>query len=379
MSTLAVEPQPSPFAPCRRDLLIIAAVALIVRVLIVLAAARVMHQPVGEFSTWGDAPSYIAQAQAMRGDTSHLTDFDRRTFPGYSVFIAVVSKVGIPLVPAAMAIPWICAAIAAAAAAVLFGDRRIGYAMAVLTPHYLSYSSMPMSESSLLAFLMVGMLVGGCGSLPAVFFGALLIGFSGVIRPMSCFGAAGYITYEFFRGRRLHAIVAAVGAGAVVAASVILMHLWTGDALHGVHVYVSDPKAYNGQLLTWPFHSLIATPFRVDLPYLKRAKILYVWIHVIVTLSGCAIVVGRVLRAKREDRPPHALDVLSIPWLVGNTLFVLCVGDKWGFFAFARFIVPALPALFWAYRNYLPSRWWAWVLIALPSMALAVDSVKRMN
>src|SRR4051794_30817279 len=91
-----IELTPSPrFTPTARDLLMIAALALIVRVIIVLAAARVMHQPVREFSTWGDAPSYIAQAYSMRGDNSHMTDFDRRTFPGYAVLIAVVSKFGV--------------------------------------------------------------------------------------------------------------------------------------------------------------------------------------------------------------------------------------------------------------------------------------------
>jgi len=66
---------------------------------------------------------------------------------------------------------------------------------------------------------------------------------------------------------------------------------------------------------------------------------------------------------------------LCFVWLLGNTAFVLCIGDKWGFECFPRFTVPAMPAFFWSIRRILPRGVWPWTAIAVVSAAIAIFSV----
>jgi hypothetical protein len=394
--SLADEPRTSalPLADVDRprprgvELLAICLTAIAVRVAIVAAAAALglpwaQHSPhptVSKFwhhALWGDGYAYVAQAEAMREPDAPLDEFDRRAFPGFPALIAIANLAGVPINRAVLLIPWLCAGIAAATTAILFRDRRMGWAMSFLTPHYLTYSAMPMTEGILLAFTVGGICVARYRPGWAAIVGGLLIGYAGMIRPMACFAAGGYVCYELVRGRIWRAGVASLGAAGVVLMGIVLMYLWTRDPFAGVRIYAHHPDAYNGHLLTWPFHSLLVMPFDRDvLPNLKFAKVAYVWGQLAVVLAACWILVARVVRERRHADP---LDVLCIPWLLGNTAFVVCVGDKWGFLAFSRFILPALPPLFWAFRRVLPSRWWVWAIIAAPSLAIAVDSVRRMN
>lgn len=365
------------------ELLAIALVTTGLRVLVAFISAAIMHQSVLAFASqneeigWGDAPSYTIQAKAMAGDiTVHdITDpYHWRVFPGFPAMIAVVHKLGVPLNIAALVIPWISAGIAAAAAAALFNDMRIGWALSVLIPHYLTYSAMPMTEAPLLALLLCGLIL-ACRGHPLI--GGLLIGYGGLVRPVACFALAGYVLYAFWVNKRLAAILTSLAAGAVVAAGILLLHHWTGgNAFRGVNVYANHPGAYNGQLFTWPFHSLIATMFDPKLPYLKTGKIIYVWTHVIIMLSACGLLVWRFTHRKPQC---DTGDILALPWVVLNTIFVLCVGSKWGFLAFHRFAIPALPGVFYAFRSWLPRKRWVWAVIAVPSLIIAVDSVRRMN
>jgi hypothetical protein len=139
-----------------------------------------------------------------------------------------------------------------------------------------------------------------------------------------------------------------------VLAGVFALHAWTGDASHGVRVYASNPGAYGGdRMFTWPFKSLIFTPL-YD-PQVSAGRIAYIWTHVVLTLGAIVMLARRCSQSS-----PAAVDVLALVWLVGNTAFVLCIGSYWGFQHFPRFIIPAMPALFWAWRGALPDRWYLW-------------------
>src|SRR5207237_9645687 len=110
-----------------------------------------------------------------------------------------------------------------------FRDRRMGWPMSLLTPHYLTYSSMPMTEGILLAFTVGGICVAKYRPRWAAVIGGLLIGYGGMIRPMACFAAAGYVCYELARGRIRRAGVAAMAASGVDLVGIVLMYLWTHD------------------------------------------------------------------------------------------------------------------------------------------------------
>lgn len=113
------------------------------------------------------------------------------------------------------------------------------------------------------------------------------------------------------------------------------------------------------------------TPFRVHVPVWK---IVYIWMHVFITVGGCLLLARQALDVKEPDRN---LALLGAPWLVGNTLFVFTVGQSWGFHEFHRYILPALPPLLWAYRRYFPTRVLSLTAVVAGSFALAPFAIPR--
>ena len=286
-------------------------------------------------------------------------------FAGYPALIAIVHKLYIPLPIAALLVTWISTGVAVIGAGRLFGDRRVAYARVCLIPHYLVNSSLGMSEAPLLAVVLVGLLL--ARSEHPIFAG-LVLGFGGLIRPMACFAVAG-VLYVWLRRRQWNSIILLGGTAAtVVAAGVLALHFWTGDALQGERVYANHPGAYAGHMILFPFQSLIMTPFNEPTTV---GKIVYIWVHVVITLSACVLITRRVLILKSWD----ARDAISWPWLVGNTLFVLCIGSAWGFRHFPRFTIPAAPAMFWTLRRYLPRHLGIWIAIGVMVFVYAVVGV----
>ena len=351
-----------------RELVFMACCAVLIRAALFMLGTHVNGWSVDDFVRLRDGSSYIHLAQAFRGDQSVLSSFDRRVFPGYPALIAAVSLVGISIPVAALALCWLATGVTAALTAVLYDDLRVGWAIVMLTPSYLMYTTTVMSEGVLLAFTVGGLVL---FYRSRVALGSGLLGYAGLIRPMACFAVAGAAVERVQRNRR-SAMVVCLLSGAVVGLGVLLMRLWSGDALQNVRIYANDDKAYAGQLFALPFESLIMTPIRYHVPLWKIA---YIWAYVVVTLTGCVIVVRRV-RAP-ADAKEQRLASLNAPWLIGNTAFVLVVGHIWGFQEFHRFIVPALPPLLWVFREYYPKRLSAWIPIAGLSFVMALFGLLR--
>jgi hypothetical protein len=354
-----VDAQPATLVPSRLELYAMAAAAVAFRVAVFACVTLWFGVPLDRYVAKGDTTSYLANARAMLGDAAGMTEYDRRVFPGYPGLIAVAGAIGIPLPWAALGITWLSAGVAATGAAALFGDRRVGWAMVALLPHYTINSAIGMTEAPLLALCSVGLLLarggsedGGSGRGRAALAG-MLLGSAGLVRPVACFAVLGAIAADLVQGRRARALVLGAVAAVVVLAGFLALHAWTGDATRGVRVYANDPGAYGGQMFVWPFKSVIFTPL-YD-PQVSAARVVYIWAHVLLTLGAIALLARRCMR-----RPSVAPDALALTWLTGNTAFVLCIGSYWGFHHFPRFIIPAMPALFWAWRGALPDRWYLW-------------------
>ncbi|MFL5616098.1 MAG: hypothetical protein ACJ796_20700 [Gemmatimonadaceae bacterium] len=365
---MVLEQTSSENVPARRDLIAIVITAIVVRGVLFLVAAKLRGWTAADFANLRDGSSYLHLAEALRGHASALTHFDRRVFVGFPSLIAVMSAFGVPLYAAALGINWVACGLSAALVAILYHDSRLGWAMAFLTPSYLMYSALAMSESTLLLF--------SVGGLVAFFrdrsmFGGILLGVAGIIRPTACFAVVGAAVARIRQNWRATFMVCAV-SGMVVVVSLLLMQLWSGDALQSIKIYSSDSSAYAGHPFALPFESLVMTPRRFNVPLWKTA---YIWLHVAVTIIGCVLV---VLDARRcLDPEERALARLNAGWLIGNTAFVLCIGHIWGFQEFHRFILAALPPLLWAYRRFYPQGLLQWSLPAAVSFAMAVIGVIR--
>jgi hypothetical protein len=361
--TAAAEPQ----APATgRSLLVLFVIAVLLRVGVFLAASHIYHIPLAQYAVKGDGGSYLAYASAILGDSSQLTEYDRRVFPGYPALIALGHLCGVSLPLAALLIDWISAGVAVVAAGLLFVERRVAWAMVFLVPHYLTNSSLAMSEAPLLAITLVGLLLMVRGR--HVLIGGVLLGFAGLIRPMACFAVFGVIIALLTQRRLRDLFIGAAGAAAVFAAGVIALHLLSGDALRGVRIYHNSPRTYGGEIFVLPFQSLLTTPAR---EHVSVGFVVYIYAHVIIVLSACTVLALRALRRSSMI----VLDLLALGWLGGNTLFQLCIGSGWGFRHFPRFAIPAQPALFRALHPYLPRRVWPWILAAAGIFYMAVECV----
>jgi hypothetical protein len=243
-------------------------------------------------------------------------------------------------------------------------------------PQYVINSSLAMSEAPMLALSLIGLYLAwpDTANRRRTLAGGAILGLAGLVRPMACFAAAGCVIALLTRkeGRRAAAI--AVAAGLTVLAGILALQLWSGDALRGIRIYQNSPQTYAGHLLAWPFKSLLLTPFR-ERGTVETWSIPYIWAHVLIVLLACGLLLRRWKRVQTLHAPLDARDALVTPWLLGNTLFVLCIGSGWGFRHFPRFTIPALPALFWALRGWLPRATWAWLALGAAAFAVGVAGV----
>lgn len=345
-----------------------ALLAVALRVALFAVASAMAGTGFSDYARAADGYQYLAYARAWLGDGAELLAHPHygRFFPGYPMLIAALHGIGIPIAAAALLPSWLAAGAVAVLGARVFEDRRVGWALAALTPSYVFSGSLISTEALCLLLSLAG--IWSLRTLPA----GIAFGLGGLFRPVAVFALLGAAVADLLTGKLRRAIAVTALAGATVAAGLTAVHLRFGDAFMSIRRYAEDPQAYGGgEMLTWPFRSLVTVPLTTPV---AAWKIVFVAVHALAVLGGCVLAVLQWRRAAPEDRPLAALAGL---WLGGNTLYVLSIGGVWGFHDFPRFIVPALPPLFWLYRGVLPSRIWMWIGIGILSVALALPPAVR--
>jgi hypothetical protein len=346
--------------------------ALGLRLLLFFSITALEHISTTDVASLADGGSYLVYADAILGDRAKLLQdpWSQRVFPGYPAVIAFTHLLGFSAPIGALIVNWLASGLAAGATAMLFGDARLGWGMATLTPAYLMYSTMAMTEPTLLLFSLLGLILAERRvPIPA----GLLLGFAGIIRPVACFAVIGYLAYLALHRRWREAVSIGVLSSVVVGVGLVGVQLFLGDALRSYHVYANEPGAYGGHLLSLPFHSLILTPLTNPVP---GWKIVYIWGCVTLALTSCALLAWRWWKAHRSGANARWLPLAAL-WAFGNTLFALSLGGIWGFHEFHRFMLPALPALLLGYQELLPRRAGTWLLVAVLSATTALYGLHR--
>jgi hypothetical protein len=366
------------FRPTNRALLgmFLAAVAL-------RAALAVLSMWAGDltllqFASIRDGSQYLAIMQAWLGHDTALhalgpdaAAYTQRllVFPLYPAVAALFhGGFGLPLEWAALLPNWLLAGLIAPLGARILNDSRVGWALAVLTPSVLLSSVLISSEAVAVAFALLALaLARDDRPMPA----GIALALAGLGRPVALFAALGIFVMMLARGRARRGALLGLTALVAYALGMAIVQWRFGPVLASVQAYTESEAAYGGGgLLAAPFWSLIDTPRSFNVaPW----KVGYIYLHVVIVLVGCVWMLWHLDTARGRER--HLALALAL-WLWGNTLFVLCIGDRWGFDEFHRFITPALPPLLWALRDLLPSGrrlWgaWLWVPIALASLAMA--------
>jgi hypothetical protein len=353
----------TPYRPTAHHLCLVALLTILTRAAYMLVTAKLRGITLAEYPYYSDGAEMIAYAQWLIGHAPAPSDYVSRHFPGLPATLALILLAHIPLTLGSCLFHWSMAATFVTATAALYRDWRVGLAMALVIPDLLlSTGGIQATEGPMLAFATLGLL---CATRGHAALGGLLLGVAGVYRPMACFAVFGYCCHALARREYRRAAIVPLLSAAVVAVAVLgVKHLW-GDPLKGARAYVNEPLAFGGELFTWPFKSLITTPLH---QHVGRAKLILVAVHLLLVLTACTLLVRRAINPARRS----TLDVLSVPWLLANTLFVLCVGNVHGFHSFPRFLTPAAPPMFDALRRYLPRGWCAWIAIGTASFITGV-------
>lgn len=355
----------------RRELWAMAILAVGLRIALFAVASAMAGTGFSDYARAADGYQYLAYARAWLGDGAELAAHPHygRFFPGYPMLIAALHGLGVPIAAAALLPSWLAAGGVAVLGARVFRDRRVGWALAALTPSSVFSGSLISTEALCLLLSLAGLrLLEKEKTAPA----GIAFGLGGLFRPVAVFALLGGAVAELLAGRLRRAAAATALAGATVAAGLAAVHARFGDAWMGVRRYAEDPQAYGGgEMLTWPFRSLLTVPLTTPV---AAWKIAFVAVHALAVLGGCVLAVRQWRRAAPEERPLAAMAGL---WLGSNTFYVLSIGGVWGFHDFPRFLVPALPPLFWLYRGILPARASLWIGIGLLSVALALPPAVR--
>lgn len=341
------------------------ACAIGLRILVVAGALLVHGNTLEEMAVFRDGRSYIAMARALLGDRTALTAYDERVFVGFPALLAAIHLVpGIPLHVAGLVANWSCAGLASVLTALLFRDARAGWAMAILTPSYLMYSSLVMSESFYLA-LTLGSLLLALRSGNSLASG-LLLGAAASVRPVALFPALAVGLVLWVRRRWQTAFILAASSALVVAGVLLFNRSWLGDALVSLNRY-QDVGGFSGELFVLPFSALLSISFSGQLPLWKSA---YLMAHLAFALAACGFAAREsfVRRGSEDER----LALLAFAWLFGNTIFAVSIGSVPGVNDFHRYIIPALPAAFYALREFLPYGPLTWTALGTGSLAFAI-------
>jgi hypothetical protein len=348
----------------RKAAWILGALTTLAHLAVFLAATLSFRILPNTYTNKGDGASYKHVAERFVGDRPDLDDYDSRVFPGYPLFIAathVLTRLSIPT--SALLVTFIAAGLAATLSALYFNDLRIGLAVAFLLPHAWINMSIPMSEAPMLAAVMLALLasrINGAGA--GAFFGLAML-----IRPIAAVPALACAIDLFTRRRPWSALL-------TLAATALTFLLWnfalapiTGNIPHHLAIYSNSPRDYAGHPFTWPFHSIITMTLH---GHVSPWRWIYIMTHVALCIGGCV----RLLIKNPST------NLFTLIWLALNTLFVLCLGlgpGAWGFNHFPRFTIPALPALAYAWKEFLPRRPWVYILLGAGFFVMAIFAIPK--
>ncbi len=354
----------STYLPNGRALIVIFLVAVGLRLLSVGAMGW-------KFDRWADLP-YQSDGSAYLGNAARINghglpgEYDQRMFVGLPWVIAMAARTGLEPGWAAQVLCLLFAGGMCMAWAAFFRDTRIGWAMAILPPHWVNDTSAVMNESLMLLLCCAGMAAARSrAGWWAVALSGLVFGAAGMVRPMACFATAGAMAMLWFDGRQARAVwigaASAIGFAALYASFTVLY--W--NPMENVRVYHDHPTAYGGEMITWPLKSMIA---EFQQRGLLHPAVIYKAGYIV---AGMAIAIYSVWRLVKTRQP---MDAMACVWWTTNMLFVLCIGSHWGMRIAQRSTAWALPAAMFLLVFWLPVRWYwrlVWACLPVPLLFFA--------
>ncbi|MGC4033176.1 MAG: hypothetical protein QM754_15865 [Tepidisphaeraceae bacterium] len=251
----------TPFTPRARDLLYIAAAAISLRAIVYLVITyKAFHglswQNIADLPYLSDGSAYIDNAKRINGD-GMPNAYDQRVFVGFPWTIAMTHRLGVPYNAAAAILGLVLPGLLCAAAARWLRDHRIGWAMALLPPHWVLDTSAVMNESLMLLLCVLAMVLLRRQPWWGVAGAAMLFAAAGMVRPMACFATLGAIALlvQAMRPWRATAMAACTLASLAILFLAFRHFYW--NPIDNARAYDAQQLAYNGQVFTYPFGSFV--------------------------------------------------------------------------------------------------------------------------
>jgi hypothetical protein len=351
--------------------------ALALRVLILIVGLTGFSGAVVHYLDLGDGLSYVAAARTIMTGARDANSWHERAFLGWPLTFALPGAI-VGYAATALALAAAFAALVPVVFWNLTRHRAASLALTALTPTWLLHSSLGMSEP---AFLLYQLSAIWALCTDHLVLSSMLASAAIAVRPNGVFV---WIALAFVMWRRrswsalaAHTTIAAAGLAIVYALNV---HLF-GDGLRQVHLYSGLPNVspqaaaaiarlpLSAGHLGLPFVHLLVTPFIVSVPLWK---VVFIWAHAVAVVLICA----HGARRLAAERGNH-LFVMMLIWAVLNTAFVLCTGPYWGFYAFDRYCIWALPAYLYIVRDELPAADLVWTTAAAISVAMVIWGMAR--
>lgn len=347
------------YSPTRRDLILIALAAFVLRFVALAVMAHKAHLPLEEMPYRSDGTAYIDNAKRINGD-GMPSAYDQRVFVGYPWLLAIAHRVGVPYTWGSQVIGWAIPALLCVAAAAWLKDKRIGWGLAILPPHWVLDSACVMNESLMLLLCVTAMMALRRPAWWGVGLAGLSFAAAGVVRPMACFAVAGALAFLLQARQPKRAVGVAVVTVVLLAALLGAFAAVYWNPLDNAKAYNTEELAYNGHLFTYPFGSFVETARTRGL---LKPNFIYKASYMVAAAGVLLLAIWRW----RKNRQP--LDAWAATWWGTNFAFVACIGSHWGVDIAQRSLMWAAPAAYWTVRDYLPTRWWsrlAWAMLPIP-------------
>jgi hypothetical protein len=204
---------------------------------------------------------------------------------------------------------------------------------------------------------------------------ALLASLSVIVRPLMIFALVGIGVYR----KQWTALLAALGIGLGIGVLYVLpLAHYAGDPFLTVHTYTTRDYGAakvvgpHGHLFGWPFHGIVAGTIAYPAPW-TNLVLSFFWIALV--LVGIAMMFSRRFRSYANE---HVAEVI----FCGLYLLAVFSYDYliWARSNFFRFVIPALPFVFFALLPFLPKRrWFLCCLCVLGSVLAALSAIGWRN
>ncbi|MFH0731770.1 MAG: hypothetical protein V2A72_02475 [Candidatus Omnitrophota bacterium] len=321
--------------------------AVLPRLLLIVVSLYVFKISFLQYTIARDGSGYIALSNAFsRFDILDVKKFDTRLFPGYPFLMSISGKF-IDFGVSGVIISIICAFLACYLYFLIFKDKTTTRFFCLLPPAWLMNTTLVMTEGLSMALIL--------GSLYLFFrnkhISALLIAAFGIIvKPVIVFLFAIYLLF-LAKDKSYKKLIFGICLCLLLLYSYMVFCKYTfGDMLINYNIYRHAWSYGSSKIFVLPYADIIKNIFVAGSSFYKIElwKKTYIIFNILFFITGLFFLI-RMFK-ERRDR----LSFFSLLWCIVIFIFAGSLGGWSGFHCYDRYILPAMPFLFYSMKDLFP-------------------------